>query len=332
VSDPAFDVVCIGHAIVDVLAHASDELVDAFGIQKGTMGLVDVELSDKLYADMGPAIEMSGGSAANTAVGVALLGGRAAFIGTVRDDTLGQVFAHDIRAAGVTFSGVPAGNGLATGRCLVLVTPDAERTMATYLGIGDHIDVAEVDPALAGGAHLTYVEGYSVGIPESAGAVRRAIDQTRAAGGRVALTLSDPFWVQIHGDELRALTDEGLVDVLFANEDEALAFTGRERFDDAVGDLAARVPLVTVTRGAAGAVVAGDGPTVAVPAVRVAKVEDTTGAGDLYAAGFLFGLSRAADGETCARLGGLAAAEVISHLGARPQSDLAALARAEGLL
>ena len=236
--------------------------------------------------------------------------------------------------AGVAFAGVPAGDGAATGRCLVLVTPDAERTMATYLGIGNDIDAAEVDPALAGGTRLTYVEGYSVGIAESADAVRRAIDQTRASGGRVALTLSDPFWVQIHGDDLRALIDEGVIDVLFANEDEATTFTGREDFDDAIADLADRVPLVTVTRGAAGAVVAGDGDgsTVAVPAAPVAKVEDTTGAGDLYAAGFLFGLARGADGETCARLGALAAAEVISHLGARPQADLAALARAEGLL
>jgi sugar/nucleoside kinase (ribokinase family) len=332
VAEPASDVVCIGHAIVDVLAHAGDDLVHAFGIQKGTMGLVDLDLSEKLYAEMGPAIEMSGGSAANTAVGVALLGGRAAFIGRVRDDTLGRVFAHDIRAAGVAFAGVPADDGLATGRCLVLVTPDAERTMATYLGIGDHVDATEVDPALAGGTRLTYVEGYSVGISESAGAVRRAIDQTRASGGRVALTLSDPFWVQIHGAELGALIDEGVIDVLFANEDEAIAFTGQEHFDDAVADLAKRVPLVTVTRGAAGAVVAGDGATVAVPAAPVENVEDTTGAGDLYAAGFLFGLARGSDDETCARLGALAAAEVISHLGARPQADLAALARAQGLI
>ena len=330
--EPASDVVCIGHAIVDVLAHASDDLVHAFGIQKGTTGFVDVDLSEKLYAEMGPAIEVSGGSAANTAVGVALLGARAAFVGTVRDDTLGRVFAHDIRAAGVAFAGVPAGDGAATGRCLVLVTPDAERTMATYLGIGNDIDAAEVDPALAGGTRLTYVEGYSVGIAESADAVGRAIDQTRASGGRVALTLSDPFWVQIHGDDLRALIDGGVIDVLFANEDEATTFTGREDFDDAIADLADRVPLVTVTRGAAGAVVAGDGSTVEVPAGPVEKVEDTTGAGDLYAAGFLFGLARGADGETCARLGALAAAEVISHLGARPQADLAALARAEGLL
>jgi len=326
------DVVCIGHAIVDVLANAGDELVAAFGIEKGTMGLVEADVGAKLYAEMGPGLEMSGGSAANTAVGVAALGGRAAFIGKVRDDQLGDVFAHDIRAAGVAFAGLPAADGPSTGRCLVLVTPDAERTMATYLGIADHVDVDEVDRALAGGTQLTYVEGYMVGIPESEAAIARAIAETRAGGGRVALTLSDPFWVQLHGDDLRALIDGGMIDVLFANEDEATGFTRQERFDDAVADLAKRVPMVTVTRGATGAIVATDGSTGAVPAAPVDRVVDTTGAGDLYAAGFLVGIARGADAETCARLGALAAAEVVSHLGARPQADLAAAARAQGLL
>jgi sugar/nucleoside kinase (ribokinase family) len=324
------DVVAIGHAIVDVLASTSDDLPGRFGREKGTMTLVDSDEADRIYAAMGPATEVSGGSAANTAAGVAGLGGAAAFIGKVRDDELGEVFTHDIRAAGVEFATAPAAGGPATGRCLVMVTPDAERTMSTFLGAGDHVGVDDIDEDLVSRARIVYVEGYLCGLPSTEGVLAKAAAVVHGRGGRFALSLSDPFWVELHGKELAAVLDD--VDILFGNEAEVLGICGADDLDVAIGRLAEQCAIVSVTLGAAGSRVAFDGQVADVAAYPVGRVVDTTGAGDLYAAGFLWGLTHGLDPAACARLGGLAAAEVISHLGARSQVPLTDLARQARLL
>jgi sugar/nucleoside kinase (ribokinase family) len=324
------DVVTIGHAIVDVLTSTPDDFPARFGREKGTMTLVEADEADRLYAAMGPAVEVSGGSAANTAAGVAAFGGTAAFVGKVRDDQLGAVFTHDIRSAGVEFATPPARIGPATGRCLIMVTPDAERTMSTFLGAGGHVGEADVDAGLLSRAQVVYIEGYLCGLPSTDGMPAAAAEVAHRAGGRFALSLSDPLWVDLHGDELAALLDH--VDILFGNEAEANGVSGAADLDDAIGRLSARCEVVAVTRGPAGSVIAAGGEVVAVAAQPVPQVVDTTGAGDLYAAGFLYGLARGLAPARCARLGGLAASEVISHLGARPQSSLADLARGAGLL
>ncbi len=326
----AVDVVTLGHAIVDVLASASDELVAELGLAKGTMTLVDDQQSERIYARVGPATEMSGGSAANTAVGVARLGASAAFVGKVRDDQLGRVFTHDIRAAGVAF-GVPAATeGLPTGRCIVMVTPDAEKTMCTNLGVGDVIVPDDIDEALISRAGILYIEGYLCGLEHTDAAVARALEVARSAGTKVSLSLSDPSWVELHGRDMDALLDQ--VDLLFANEQEACGMVGTDDVDAALTRLAARCPTVAVTLGAAGSVVAADGNIIRVPAEAVEDVVDTTGAGDLYAAGFLYGASRGLGAEASARLGGIAAAEVVSHMGARPVASLRMLATDAGVL
>jgi sugar/nucleoside kinase (ribokinase family) len=324
------DVVAIGHAIVDVLTTTPDDFPARFGREKGTMALVEADEADRLYEAMGPATEVSGGSAANTAAGVAAFGGSAAFIGKVRDDQLGAVFTHDIKASGVQFTTPAAPTGPATGRCLIMVTPDAERTMSTFLGAGDHVGVDDADPALLGRARVVYIEGYLCGLPSTDGMPARAAAAAHAAGGRFSLSLSDPFWVDLHGAELAGLLDD--VDVLFGNEAEAIGVSGADDLDSAVGWLAARCEVVAITRGADGSVVAFDRQLAVVPARPVRRVVDTTGAGDLYAAGFLYGLTHGLDPTACARLGGLAAAEVIGHLGARPQASLAELAGRAGIL
>jgi sugar/nucleoside kinase (ribokinase family) len=324
------DVVTIGHAIVDVLAYSPDDLPIRFGREKGTMTLVEADQADQIYAALGPATEISGGSAANTAAGIADLGGLVAFVGKVRDDQLGQVFTHDIRSAGVEFATPPATQGPATGRCLIMVTPDAERTMSTFLGAGDFVEPSDVDEELLSRAQVVYVEGYLCGLPSTDGTLTKAAAITHATGGRFALSLSDPFWVELHGDALSALLDE--VDILFGNEAEAIGITGAADLNAAVSRLTSRCPLVVVTRGSAGSIVATEGDVVAVPASAPSALIDTTGAGDLYAAGFLYGLTHGLDPAASARLGGLAAAEVISHLGARPQASLTDLAKQAGLL
>jgi sugar/nucleoside kinase (ribokinase family) len=323
---PTLDVVAVGSAIVDVLAGADDTMLDSLGLVKGTMALVDAERADALYASMGPAVEVSGGSAANTAAGVASFGGDAAFMGKVRDDQFGAVFSHDIRAVGVEFSTSPAVTGPATARCLVLVTPDAQRTMSTYLGAATGLGPGDIDEDLVARARFTYVEGYLWDPPEAIHALRRAMGAAHAAGGRVALSLSDPFCVARHRQEFLDLLD-GEVDVLFANEEEILSLLEVGSFEDAVARVRGRCELAVLTRGPRGSVVVSPGSVIGVPAAPVDEVVDTTGAGDLYAAGFLFGLGRDADAERCARLGSLAAAEVISHLGARPAVPLASLAQ-----
>lgn len=319
------DVVAVGSAIVDVLTTATDDDLEARGLVKGTMALMDAAAADRLYAGMGPGVEVSGGSAANTAAGVASFGGSAAFIGKVRDDQLGQVFVHDIRAVGVEFATPPACTGPATARCLVFVTTDAQRTMNTYLGAATGLSADDIDRDVVARARVTYLEGYLWDPPEAIDALRLAITAAHGAGRRVALSLSDPFCVDRHrGDFLHLVEEE--VDVLFANEAEILRLFEVATLDAALGELRARRPLVAaVTRGPLGSVVVSGDTVVESPAAPVDEVVDTTGAGDLYAAGFLHGLTTGAGLARCAELGGLAAAEVISHIGARPRVPLATL-------
>ena len=327
--EPTLDVVAVGHAIVDVLAHCDDGLVASQGLVKGTMTLVDLERSAAVYASMPSGVEVSGGSAANTAAGVASLGGRAAFVGKVRDDDLGGIFTHDLRSTGVVYTTPPGTAGPPTARCLILVTPDAERTMNTYLGVAGELAAGDVDAALVASAAITYVEGYLVGLPSGERALAAAVDAAHRAGRRVALTLSDPSWVALQRDAFTALLPD--VDILLGNEAEALEITGEATLEAALAALTKTSSVVAVTRGAAGAAASDGRETVGVAAEPVAHVDDTTGAGDLFAAGFLLGLARARSLRDCLRLGALAAAEVISHTGARPQTSLAALAAGRGL-
>ncbi|MCU4185433.1 adenosine kinase [Acidiferrimicrobium sp. IK] len=321
-------VVTVGHAIVDVLTAVPDEIVAGFGLSKGTMTLVDEAQSEAMYRTLVDTTAVSGGSAANTAVGVAELGARVAFLGKVRDDELGAIFAKDIRAAGVEFS-VPLGHdGPGTGRCIVMVTSDAEKTMCTMLGIGDLLGPDDIDVEAVAGADVVYLEGYLCGLHSTDATVERTIATAEAAGTLVSLSLSDPFWVELHGDALDPLLDR--VDLLFGNEQEACGMAGTDDFEKALAILSRRCATVAVTRGAAGSVVAADGRVSEIPAEPVGRVVDTTGAGDLFAAGYLYGVVSGFDPARCARLGGLAAAEVISHMGARPQVPLSGLiARSE---
>jgi len=328
VSPPSLDVITVGSAIVDVLAQSDDAFVASHGLVKGTMVLVDHDQSAALYDAMPAGIEVSGGSAANTAAGIASLGGGVAFIGKVRDDALGEIFTHDLRSTGVVYTTPPGTSGPPTARCLVLITPDAERTMGTYLGTAGEMSADDVDPALVASARITYVEGYLVGLPSAEGALEAAVKAAHAAGRHVALTLSDPAWVALQHDAFKALLPE--VDILLGNETEALELTGESSLEAAAAVLADSVGVVALTRGPAGAIAADGRETVSVAAKPVAQVVDTTGAGDLFASGFLLGLARERPLEECLRLGALAAAEVISHIGARPQTSLAALAASEG--
>ncbi len=321
------DVLGIGNAIVNVLAHADEAFLAEHDLPKGAMTLIDAERADLLYARMGPGVEVSGGSCANTVAGAASLGSRVAYVGKVRDDDLGRIFAHDIRAAGVAFDTPPADDGPGTARCLILVTGDAQRTMCTYLGASAELGPEDVDTALAARAAVTYLEGYLWDPPRAKDAFRVAMAAAKGAGRRVALTLSDPFCVERHRDEFRQLVD-GDVDVLFANERELTALYETSSLETAVAAVRGRCEIAVVTRSERGSVVVTDGELHEVPAARVDRVVDTTGAGDLYAAGFLHGLTRGLPLPDCARLGGVAAAEVISHFGARPEADLGALARA----
>jgi sugar/nucleoside kinase (ribokinase family) len=329
---PTHDVLTLGHAIVDVLSHCDDGLIAQVGLVKGSMSLIDGEQATRIYGAMGPGIEVSGGSAANTAAGVASLGGRAAFVGKVRDDELGQIFTHDLRAAGVAFDtgAAPGGTGPDTARCLVLVTPDAQRTMGTHLGVAGELSAADVDPEVVAASAIVYLEGYLVGLPSAEAALAATAKYAHEAGRKVALTLSDPYWVEAQRDAFAALLAD--VDILLANEDEACALTGTTDAEDALPALAGTCSVVAITRSERGALVTDGTDVVAVPAHPVEAVVDTTGAGDLFASGFLLGLARGLPLGDCGRLGALAAAEVISHLGARPQVSLADLARTAGIL
>ncbi|HEY3940860.1 MAG TPA: adenosine kinase [Acidimicrobiales bacterium] len=334
--DQLLDVVAVGSSLVDVLVQVDDARLAAVGLAKGSMELVDLARAEDLYAGAGPGVEVSGGSAANTAVGVACLGGSAGFVGKVADDPLGTLFAHDIRASGVQFDpptpvASRPGADLGTGRCLVFVSPDAERTMATHLGVAVTLAPDDVPLELVSRARLLYLEGYLWDLAPAKEAMRRAIGAAHRGEGAVALSLSDPFCVDRHRREfLDLLLDE--VDVLFGNEEEIVSLFGARSLDAALEAAEETGLLVAVTRGAAGAVVVTERGPLSVPATPVDHVVDTTGAGDLFAAGFLYALARGAEPEQAARLGALCAAEVVGHIGARPQADLRALALASGLL
>jgi sugar/nucleoside kinase (ribokinase family) len=324
----ALDVVGIGNALVDVLSHEDEAFVEAHGLVKGSMTLVDTERAERLYDAMGEGLEMSGGSAANTISGIASFGGKAAYIGRVFDDQLGAVFAHDMRATGVVFRSAPATDGPPTGRCLIVVTPDAQRTMNTYLGSSEFFGPEHVDGDLIAAAQVTFLEGYLFDRPEAKEAYWKASRVAHDARRRVALTLSDTFCVERHRGEWRDLVADQ-VDILFANEAEALALYEVDTFEEALAAARADVEVAIVTRGPRGSVVARGDEVVEVDAHPV-EVVDTTGAGDLYAAGFLYGFTNDRDMETCGRLGSVAASAVLGHTGARPGLSLAQLVRPLG--
>lgn len=320
---PSIDVVCVGNAIVDVLAYADESFLAEHDLPKGTMRLVDANEAAALYRALPPGIEASGGSAANTAAGVASLGGRAAFIGRVGADQLGAVFTHDIRNAGVTFETPPA-SGPPTAQCLVVVTPDAQRTLSTFLGASQLLGPADIDVALIDRAAVTYLEGYLWDPPAAKEAFRAAMLAARAGNRRVAFSLSDAFCVDRFRDEFLDLLS-GPVDVLFANEAEALSLFEVASLPVALRELQGMCDIAVVTRGADGSTVLVGGQQIDVPAAPVEKLVDTTGAGDLYAAGFLYGLTHGLEPRACAELGGRCAAAVLGHLGPRPQTSLAKL-------
>ena len=322
---PTLDVIAIGNAIVDVMAPAEDEAIARLGLHKGGMTLVDTARAQELYDAMGPAKEISGGSAANTLAGLAALGAKCAFIGQVADDQLGEVFAHDIRAAGIDFDTPARAGDPPTARCLIFVTPDGQRTMNTYLGASQFLPAGALDEAAIAAAKVLYLEGYLWDPEEPRAAMRRAIGAARDAGREVAFTLSDPFVIARHGDDFRQLIAEGQIDILFANEHELAALTGIEDFHAGIADLCGKVPTVVVTRSEKGAYAVRVGEHAEVPAEPIEEVVDTTGAGDLFAAGFLAGHVRRRPLAECLRLGAICACEVISHYGARPEADLRAL-------
>ncbi|MGE3621254.1 MAG: adenosine kinase [Acidimicrobiia bacterium] len=323
-SAPSIDVVGIGNALVDVLSHESEEFVVEQGLVKGAMTLIEADRSEELYAAMGRGIEVSGGSAANTVGGVASFGGSAAYLGKVRDDQLGAVFAHDLRATGVTFRCPPATEGPPTGRSLIIVTPDAQRTMNTCLGASEWFGPSDVDAEIIADSQVTYLEGYLFDRPEAREAYWKASRIAHDSGRQVALTLSDTFCVERHRELwLDLVADQ--VDVLFANIGEALALYEVDDLAAAVERVRADVEIGIVTRGPEGSVVVRGDETIEVPAHPVPQVVDTTGAGDLYAAGFLYGLTHGRDLAECGRLGSVAAAAVLGHTGARPGMSLAQL-------
>ena len=329
-TDIRYDVVGIGNAIVDIIGRCDDAFLKARSLAKGGMQLVDADTVVALYKSMGPAVEISGGSAANTIVGVASFGGRAGFIGKVSNDEFGRIFAHDIRAAGVAFNTPPANGGAPTARSLILVTPDGERTMNTFLGVSPELDQGAIDADMIKAGKIVYLEGYLFDRAEAKAAFRQAAEIAAKAGRQVALTLSDGFCVDRHRAEFKTLIKEQ-VDILFANEGEITSLYETKSFDEAAAKAAKDVKLAVLTRSAKGSEIHAAGKVVKVPAAPVAKVVDTTGAGDLYAAGFLYGYAAGKDLETCGKLGSLAAAEIISHIGARPEQPLAKLAKDKGL-
>jgi len=327
VASGQLDVIGIGNALVDVLSHADEDLIVRQGLAKGTMRLVDEARARALYEAMGPGVEMSGGSAANTVVGVASFGGRAHYVGKVRDDQLGDVFGHDLRATGVGYDTPRATSGPPTGRCLILVTPDAQRTMSTFLGASVRLGPADVDRGLIARGKILYLEGYLFDPPDAQEAFRAAAALAHAAGRRVALTLSDPFCVERHRAAFLDLVQHH-VDILFANEAEICALYQVHDFDAALPHVRGHCELAALTRSAKGSVLVQGDRVHVVQAHPVDAVVDTTGAGDLYASGVLYGLAQGLDLPTCGRLGSLAAAEVIAHVGARPMVSLTELATA----
>ncbi len=320
-SAKTFDVVGIGNAIVDVLVQADDAFLQAHGLTKGTMALVDEPRADRLYASVGAGLETSGGSAANTLAGIAQLGGQAGFIGRVRDDQLGAIFAHDIRAVGARFETPPARSGPSTARCLILVTPDAQRTMCTYLGASVGLDPADLDLEMVRQARVLYLEGYLWDSEEAKRAFIAAAEVMRASGGEVALSLSDAFCVERHRQSFQELVD-GHVDVLFANEMEITSLYETDSFEAAADLVRGRCRVAALTRSERGSVLLSGDATVVIDPFQLGPLVDTTGAGDLYAAGFLYGHTRGESLERCGRLGSLCAGQVVTQLGPRPQASL----------
>ena len=321
-----FDVVGIGNAIVDVLVQAEDAFLDNHGLHKGTMALVDERQAERLYASVGPGLETSGGSAANTLAGIAQLGGRAAFIGRVRDDQLGAIFSHDIRSVGATFTTPPSSQGPSTARCLILVTPDAQRTMCTYLGASVNLDPADLDLELVAQAKVLYLEGYLWDSDEAKRAFLAAADVARRHGGQVALSLSDAFCVDRHRRSFQELVDSH-VDLLFANEMEITSLYEANSFEDAAEQVRGRCSIAALTRSEAGSLVLSGDQSIPIPPFHLGELVDTTGAGDLYAAGFLHAHTRGDSLERCGQLGSLCAGQVVTQLGPRPQASLPELVR-----
>jgi sugar/nucleoside kinase (ribokinase family) len=330
-AEAKYDVLAIGNAIFDVLVRADEKFLADHGMAKGSMALIDEARAASIYRDMGPATEMSGGSAANTIVGLASFGARAAYVGKVKDDQIGKLYTHDIRAAGVAFETKPAAGGPATGCSYILVTPDGERTMNTYLGAAQDLTVADIDSAQIESSRIVYLEGYLWDPANAKEAFVKAATVAHGAGRQVALTLSDSFCVDRYRDEFLDLMRKGTVDLIFANESELHSLYQTADFDTALKQLRADTKLGIVTRSEKGCVVVSKDGVVAAPAFPIKEMVDTTGAGDLFAAGFLFGLVRNAGFEKSGRLGALAAAEVIQHIGARPLVSLKELAQQNGL-
>jgi sugar/nucleoside kinase (ribokinase family) len=327
-TDARYDVLAIGNAIVDVISETNDEFIDLEQLTKGGMQLIDAARAEQLYDAMGPAREISGGSAANTLAGLSMLGRQCAFIGQVADDQLGQVFAHDIRATGIDFDVPARSKEPPTARCLILVTPDAQRTMNTFLGASQFLAAELIQKELIESAAILYLEGYLWDPAEPRAAMRAAIDHAKAAGRKVAFTLSDAFVIDRHRDDFLALMADGLIDILFANEVEICSLNQNDDFEASVATSAAQVPLLVVTKGEHGAIALQDGTRFEVHAEPVTRLVDTTGAGDLFAAGFLSGLTEGRAIDACLTMGAVCAAEVISHYGARPEADIKALVAA----
>ncbi|HEU0309685.1 MAG TPA: adenosine kinase [Sphingomicrobium sp.] len=321
-TQPSLDIVAMGDAIVDVIADCDDDFIRRHNLPKGSMQLLTPEQADKLYAAMGVAREMSGGSAANSMAGVAAMGGTAAFIGQVAEDQLGLIFEHDMHALGVRFDTPPLIGGPPTGRCLILVTPDAQRTMNTSPGASHELSQEVLSTSLIASASILYLEGYLFGPDKPRAAMMKAIDIAHAAGRKVAFTLSESVCIAGRKDSFGRMIDSGGVDLLFANEDEALQLTGRTDLESALAELQAKVPTLVTTRGPNGAIAIENGTRITIPAAPVSEVVDTTGAGDLFAAGFLAAQCKGAGLERCLWTGAIAAAEVIQHYGARPLTDL----------
>jgi sugar/nucleoside kinase (ribokinase family) len=329
--DLKYDVLGIGNAIVDIIARMEEDFLVREGLAKGAMRLIDADEADRLYDHMGPAIEASGGSAGNTTAGVASFGGKAAFIGKVADDVFGKLYRHDMKATGVRFPTPPLSGGAPTARSMILITPDGERTMNTYLGACQALSPGDIDADVVAASFVTYLEGYLWDPPEAKAAFRRAARIAHGADRKVSITLSDAFCVDRYRAEFLGLIRDGTIDILLANDSELRSLYETASFDTAVDALRRDCRLAAVTMGAEGALVVEPGNVSRVPAIPVETVVDTTGAGDLFAAGFLFGVARALPLTDAARLGTIAAAEVISHIGPRPATSLADLARQAGL-
>ena len=329
--DKTYDVVGIGNAIVDIIARCDDGYLSKHDLAKGSMRLIDAEEANRLYASMGPAVERSGGSVANAIAGLASFGAKCGFIGRVAADQFGGIFRHDIRSLGVAYDTPPASDGEPTARCLIVVTPDGERTMNTFLGASVDFKPEDLDLALIRAAKVVYLEGYLFDRDEAKAAFRKAARAAKKAGAKVALTLSDAFCVDRHRDDFKRLVREG-ADIVFANEREIATLYRVNSFEEAADAALKDCELAVLTRSEEGSVIVAAGETIKIPADKVREVVDMTGAGDLYAAGFLYGLTRGAPLRECGRLGSLAATEVIGHIGARPEVSLRKLANENGLI